>query len=70
MLQSSLFQRSLLDGVSFSENRLNLAEVDIGRRQIVQTLVITPMVVIVHEGTDMCLQVARQRVVFPTSPLI
>src|ERR687897_634785 len=59
---------ALCDGLSFDlasciEDALAPPEVDIGRRQIVQALVIAAVIVVLDEVRDSALQIARQIVV-------
>jgi hypothetical protein len=56
------------DGLSFDlashgEDALTAPEVDIGRRQIVQALVIAAVIVVLDKGGDSALQVTRQIIV-------
>jgi len=65
---AAVVQASVLDGLafdpfSFQEDGLAASEVDIGRRQIGDTLVVSQMVVVGDEVTDLGLEVAGQIVV-------
>ena len=56
------------DGLSFDlgscgEDALTTPEVDIGRRQIVQALVIAAVIVVLDEGRDSAFEIAGQIVV-------
>jgi hypothetical protein len=48
----------LFDPFSLQQNGLSSAEVDVGRREIVQALVIAAMIVVIDEGVDPGFQVA------------
>ena len=52
MLQSSFGHRPLFDGRPFLQDRLCPPEVNIRRRHVVQTLVITPMIVMIDKSVD------------------
>ena len=56
-------QSSLLDGVAFDYG-LPAAEVDVARCQVLQALVVTLMIVVVDEATDVRFQITGQVVVF------
>src|SRR5262249_2930352 len=61
-------QASVLDGLSFDpfsfkQDGLASAEVDIGRGEISDTLVVSEMIVVSHEVSDPGLEIARQIVV-------
>jgi hypothetical protein len=62
--QAALLDRLALDAFPFEENRLTSTEIDVGRREIVQALVIAPMIVVADEGLDLPFKVARQVIVF------
>ena len=53
----------LFDLASHVENALTTSEVDIGRRQIVQALVIAAVIVVLDEGRDSAFEIAGQIVV-------
>ena len=52
-----------LDALAFLQDSLTAAEVDIGRGEIVQALVVAPVVVVVDEGLDLSVELAGQVVV-------
>ena len=64
MLQAPLFDGLSFDPFSLQQDGLATPEVDVGGGEIVQALVITPMVVMIDEDRDLGLEVARQEVVF------
>ena len=53
----------LFDLTSHVEDALATSEVDIGRRQIVQALVIAAVIVVLDEGRDSAFEIAGQIVV-------
>ena len=64
-----MLQASILDGVSLSagalgEDLMSATEVDIGRREIVDALVVAAMVIVLDEGFDLGLEVTKQVGVF------
>ena len=52
MLQATVCDCLALDPFAFEEDGLGSSEVDVGRREIAQALVIAAMVVMSHEGRD------------------
>ena len=64
----TVVQASALDGLSFDpfsfqQDGVASSEVDIGGCQIADGLVVTLMVVVIDEGVDLGLEIARQIVV-------
>ena len=62
-------QASRFDGLSFDpfalfQNGLAAAEVDIGRGEVLQALVVAPVVVMIDKGIDLSPEIAREEVVF------
>jgi hypothetical protein len=51
------------DPFAFEEDGLGSSEVDVGRREIAQALVIAGMVVMSHEGGDLTFEIAGQVIV-------
>ena len=64
MLFASLFDGALFDLLSPLDDALASSEVDVGRGEIVERLVIAVMIVVVDEALDGVLEMARQIVVF------
>ena len=58
MLQATLSDRLFLDLFPFSENGFIAAKVDVGGRDVIQALVVSLVVVIFDEATDLTFQVA------------
>ena len=52
MLQASLFDCLALDPFSIQQDGLSAPEVDIGGRQIIQALVISPVIIMIDELAD------------------
>lgn len=63
MLQAPLFDGLSLDPFSLQQDGLATPEVDVGGGEIVQALVIAPVVVVIDEGCDLGFEIARQEVV-------
>ena len=63
MLQATVCECLALDPFAFEEDGLGSSEVDVGRREIAQALVIAGMVVMSHEGGDLTFEIAGQVVV-------
>ena len=64
-----------LEGLSFDPfplvwNGLVPSEGDVGRRDVVQALMVTPMVVVIDDGFDLSRQIAGQDVVFQQDPVL
>jgi hypothetical protein len=63
MRQAALLDGSALDALTLQQDGLPPAEIDIGRGQVVQALVIPPVVVLLDKGLYLSLQRARQIVI-------
>ena len=58
MLQASVFERFTLDALTLGEGRLGPAEVDIGRGQIVEALMVAGVIVMLDESADLPFEIA------------
>ena len=58
MLQAAILDGGSFDPFSFQQNGLSAAEVNVGRREITEALVITAMVVVIDEGVDPGFEIA------------
>ena len=63
MLQAAVCDGVAFDAFSFSADRLSPAEVDIGRCEVVDGLVITDVIVVFDEGLYLAFEVTGQVVV-------
>jgi hypothetical protein len=63
-LQALMLDSLAFDPFALFEDCLGSSEVGVGRRDVVEALVIAPVVVMLDEGADLGLQVAGQEVVF------
>ncbi len=69
MLQAALADCLFLDFLPFPQNDFVPSEVDIGGRDVVQTLVVALVVVVIDEGPDLTFEIARQIVIFQQHPV-
>ena len=63
MQQASVCDGLSFDPFSFDEDGLAASEVDVGRGQVAQALVVAQVIVVGDEGADLGFEVARQVVV-------
>ena len=63
MLQATVRNSDTLDTQAFCQDCLSSPEVDIGRSEIVETLVIADVVIVRDEGIDLPLEITGQVVV-------
>src|ERR1700704_28128 len=64
VLQAAVSNGLSLDPFSFGQDGWTAPEVDVGRGEIVDALVIAAVVVVVDEGRDLGFEIAGQEVVF------
>ena len=64
MVQAPIFDSLSFDPFTLLDDGLRSAEVDIGRRDVVQALVVALMVVVLDERFDLSFEIAGQEVVF------
>jgi len=64
VLQASMFDGLSLDPFALFDDGICPAEVAIGRGDVVEALVVAPMIVVLDEGLDLAFVVAEQEVVF------
>ena len=63
MLQAAVCDGGQLDALSFCEDRLGSAEVDVGRREVVDALMIADVIVVLDEGVDLPFEISGQIIV-------
>jgi hypothetical protein len=63
VLQATVCDCLSFDPFAFEEDGLSPSEVDVGRREIGQALVVSRMVVLRHEGRDPAFEIAGQVIV-------
>ncbi len=64
MKQAPCFDGLSFDPLSLFQNGLAASEVDVGRGEVFQALVVAMMVVVIDEGVDLLPEIAGQVVVF------
>ncbi len=64
MLQASLFDNLSFDPYSFEQDCLAASGVDIGGNEVVEALMIPPVVIVLDEGGDRPFEINGQKVVF------
>jgi hypothetical protein len=63
MLQASVFERFALDALALGEDCTCPPEVDIGRGEIVEALMVAGVIVMLDEGADLPFEIAQRKVV-------
>ena len=63
-MQASRFKGLLFDPFPLFQNGFVAPAVDVGGRNVAQALMISLVVVVVDEGSDLGFEIARQEVVF------
>lgn len=63
MKQAALFEGFAFDPLSFQHDDVATPKVDVNRGEIVEALVVAAVVVMLDEGGDLLLEIARQEVV-------
>ena len=64
VLQAAMFDGLSLDPFTLFDDGFGPAEVGIGRGDVLEALVVAPMVVVLDERLDLTFEVSRQEVVF------
>jgi hypothetical protein len=64
MVQAALFDGVSFDPFAFEQDGLAASEVDVGRGEIIEALVVSAMVVVLDKGRDLGLEVFLEEVVF------
>ena len=64
MKQASLFDSFAFDPFPFQHDDVAAPEVDVGRGEIADALVVAAVVVVIDERRDLPLEIARQEVIF------
>lgn len=70
MSQASLLDGLALDLFAFGEDDLAAAEVDIGRNEIINALVIATVIIVFDEGCDLPFEITWQIVVFQRDAIL
>jgi hypothetical protein len=59
VLQATVRDGGKFDASAFCENRLGPAEVDVCRRQVVDTFMVAGVIVVLDEGANLSFEIAR-----------
>ena len=70
VMQASGFDSLSFDPFSLFQDGLTPSEVDIGRGQIIDALVIAVVVVVIHEGFNVDLKISGEEVVFQQDAIL
>ena len=70
VLQAPMFDGLSLDPFALFDDGIGPAEVGVGRGDVVEALVVTPMIVVLDEGLDLAFEVAGQEVVFEQNAVL
>jgi len=70
VLQASMFDSFLFRPFSLLDDCLSLTEVDVGNRNVVQTLETTIIIAVPGEGFDLPLHAPRQEIAFQQDALL
>ena len=69
MLQAPVLDDLSFDPFPFQQDGLAAPEVDIGGREVIQALVIAPVVVVLDEGADVGFEITGQVIVLEQDPV-
>jgi hypothetical protein len=70
VLQPAFSDCLFRDLLSHLQDLGSAAVIDVGRRQVVQALVVTMVVVVIDEGADLAFQIPGQELVFQQNPVL
>ena len=70
MLQAALQDGVSLDPLALEQDGLTSSGEDVGGRQVAQAFMVAPVIVVLDEGVDLGLKVARQVVVFQQNSIL
>ena len=70
MLQSSLSDGVAFDPFSLQKDGLGSAEVDVGRCEVLQAFMVTPVIVVVDEARDLGFEIAGQVIVLEQNAVL
>ncbi len=69
-MQAPVLDGLSLDPFSFQQDGLAPSKIDVGGREVAQALVVTAVIIVLDEGLDLSLEVARQIVVLQQDPVL
>jgi hypothetical protein len=64
MLRATIDDGLAFDPFALEENGLGASEVDVGRREVAEVLMIAGMIVMLNEGRDLLFEISGQVVMF------
>ena len=70
MLQAPVFDGLSFGPFPFQQDGLAAPEVDIGGREVIQALVVAPVVVVLDEGAELGFEITGQRIVLQQDPVL
>ena len=70
MLQSSQFDGVAFDPFSFQKDGSASAEVDVGRCQVLQAFMVTPVIVVLDEARDLGFEITGQIIVLEQNAVL
>ena len=70
MVQAALSDGFSFDPFTFEQDCLAAPEVNVGRSEIVEALVVAPVIVVLDEGGNLPVEIARQEVVFEQNAVL
>jgi hypothetical protein len=70
VVQAALFDRVSFDPFTFEQDGLAAPEVDVGRGEIVEALVVSAMIVMLDEGGDLRFEVLLEEVVLQENAVL
>ena len=70
MLQAPVLDGLWFDPLPFQQDGLAAPEVDIGGREVIQALVVAPVVVVLDEGAELGFEITGQIIVLEQDPVL
>ena len=70
MLQAPVLDGLWFDPFPFQQDGLAAPEVDIGGREVIQALVVAPVVVVLDEGAELGFEITGQIIVLQQDPVL
>ena len=70
MLQAPVLDGLSFDSFPFQQDGLAAPEVDIGGREVIQALVVAPVVVVLDEGAELGFEITGQIIVLQQDPVL
>ena len=70
MLQTPVLEGLSFDPFPFQQDGVTAPEVDIGGREVIQALVVAPVVVVLDEDAELGFEITRQIIVLQQDPVL